>query len=169
VEKNLLLEQLSVTDTLTGINNRLKLDHVLEEELSRRGRSPKGFALILLDVDHFKSVNDSFGRPVGDQVLVEMARLLVLGTRNVDVVGRWGGEEFLIICRDTDLDGAVVLAEKLREMISAHSFPYVGRKTASFGVAAFRADDNVHLMLARTDGALYRSKEKGRNCVEIVV
>jgi diguanylate cyclase (GGDEF)-like protein len=169
VEKNLLLEQLSVTDRLTGLYNRLKLDQVLEEELNRSGRSTKSFALVLLDVDHFKLVNDSFGHPVGDQVLVEIARLLAQGTRNADVVGRWGGEEFLIICRDTDLDGALVLAEKLREMISEHSFSLVGRKTASFGVTAFRADDNVHLMLARTDGALYRSKEKGRNCVEIAV
>lgn len=110
VEKNKQLAQLSITDRLTGLFNRLKLDQVLEDELNRSRRYASCFALVLLDVDHFKSINDTFGHPVGDQVLVELGRLLTEGTRNVDVVGRWGGEEFLIICCDTEFDGALALA-----------------------------------------------------------
>jgi diguanylate cyclase (GGDEF)-like protein len=121
---------------------------------------------VLLDIDHFKSVNDKYGHPVGDQVLVDVARLLAEGTREVDVVGRWGGEEFLIICPDTTFDGAMAAAEKLRELISNHSFSVVGSKTASFGVATVRTNDTIPALMARADSALYLCKANGRNCVE---
>lgn len=166
IEKNKQLEQLAVTDRLTGLYNRLKLDQVLDDELSRSRRYASSFALVLLDVDHFKSVNDTFGHPVGDQVLVEVARLLANGTRDVDVVGRWGGEEFLVICRDTEFDGAVVLAEKLRHTVAAHVFAVVGNKTASIGVTVVRTGDTIPLLMARADKALYRGKKNGRNRVE---
>jgi len=166
LEKNQQLLQLAVTDSLTGLYNRLKLDQVLTDELKRSRRYGSVFALILLDVDHFKSVNDNFGHAVGDQVLVEMGRLLTQGTRNVDVVGRWGGEEFLVICCDTEFKGAEALAEKLRLAIEGHTFPVVGHKTASFGVSSIRSGDTIPVMMARTDSALYRSKSGGRNRVE---
>lgn len=166
LEKNQQLLQLAVTDSLTGLYNRLKLDQVLTDELKRSRRYGSVFALILLDVDHFKAVNDNYGHPVGDQVLVEMGRLLLQGTRSVDVVGRWGGEEFLVICCDTEFQGAAALAEKLRLAIEAHIFPVVGHKTASFGVSAIRSGDTIPVMMARTDSALYRSKSGGRNRVE---
>lgn len=164
--KNLELERLSVTDRLTGLFNRLRLDHVLEDELHRSQRYPSRFSLVLLDIDHFKSVNDTYGHAVGDQVLVEVARRLRAGTREIDVVGRWGGEEFLVICPDTDFDGAVATAEKLRQMIAGQAFETVGTKTSSFGVAAFRDHDTVSAIMARADAALYRSKANGRNRVE---
>lgn len=165
-EKNQELERLSVTDRLTGLFNRLHLDRVLEEQLRRSQRYPAGFALVLLDIDHFKSVNDTYGHPVGDQVLMDVARLLCCGVREVDVVGRWGGEEFLIICPDTTFDGALATAEKLRERVAGHTFAAVGNKTSSFGVTAVRSDDTIPAMMARVDLALYRSKENGRNRVE---
>lgn len=166
-EKNKLLETLSISDRLTGLYNRLKLDQVLEEELARNKRGSSGFSVILLDVDHFKSVNDTFGHQVGDQVLIAIAKILKEGIREVDVVGRWGGEEFLIVCRETDQDGARVLAEKLRAAIAACSFPVVGTKTSSFGVAALRPQETVDALIARADSALYRAKDGGRNCVEV--
>lgn len=166
IEKNKLLEELSVTDTLTRLNNRLKLDQVLASELNRHLRYSNDFALIMLDIDHFKAINDNYGHPVGDQVLVELARLLMAETRKVDCVGRWGGEEFLIICPDTDLEAAVEFAEKLRNSIATHPFPAIGQTTASFGVTRARAGDTVHQMVTRADEALYRSKHNGRNRVE---
>ncbi|MDM4765147.1 GGDEF domain-containing protein [Pelomonas sp. SE-A7] len=166
VAKNEELLRLSSTDPLTGAFNRLKLDQVLEYELNRSQRYGSMFSLVLLDVDLFKSVNDCHGHAIGDRVLVETAGLLGAGIREVDIFGRWGGEEFLIICPDTPLEGAMALAEKLRALVAAHYFEVVGRKTCSFGVSAYRSGDNIPLILGRADGALYRSKAKGRNRVE---
>lgn len=166
IEKNKQLERLTITDPLTGLSNRLKLDRFLEDELNRSRRSASEFALVLLDIDHFKSINDAHGHQVGDQVLCEMALLLTSRTRQIDVAGRWGGEEFLVICPDTDIDGALELAEKLREAICAHVFPVVGHMTASFGVTSVSLADSIQLMMARADRALYCSKAMGRNRVE---
>jgi diguanylate cyclase (GGDEF)-like protein len=166
VEKNKQLEILSISDRLTGLYNRLRLDQVLAEELARTQRSGGVFSAVLLDVDHFKAVNDTHGHQVGDQVLVAVANLLKDGIREIDVVGRWGGEEFLIVCRETDLAGATVLAEKLRESIASFSFPVVGHKTCSFGVASIRPDEPVDTLIARTDAALYCAKHNGRNRVQ---
>ena len=159
-------EKLSVTDRLTGLYNRLKLDQDLADEFNRCQRSGGRFSIILLDIDHFKSVNDTYGHPVGDQVLVGVARLLAEGVRKVDIVGRWGGEEFLVICPDTGIDGARVIADKLRQMIAAHEFDVVGNKSGSFGVAELKLEDTVSNLISRADQALYRAKENGRNRVE---
>lgn len=166
LSQNGLLEKLSITDRLTGLNNRLRLDQTLEQELQRFLRYGDPFALVLLDVDKFKSVNDDYGHAVGDQVLIELAGILTQSTRAVDLVGRWGGEEFLIVCRETTQAGALALAEKLREAVAVHVFPVVGVKTASFGVTAATAGDTISKMMARADAALYRAKAGGRNRVE---
>jgi diguanylate cyclase (GGDEF)-like protein len=166
IEKNLQLERLSVTDRLTGLFNRLKLDQVLDDEMNRHQRYASTFSVLLLDIDKFKAVNDTWGHTVGDEVLVSFARLLTAETRDVDIVGRWGGEEFLIVCIDTDRDGALAVAEKLRAAIAAHEFPTIGRKTASIGVACIRKGDTITDLIARADTALYRAKEAGRNRVD---
>ena len=165
-DTNKELARLSVTDRLTGLYNRLRLDSALEDELRRSQRYSSCFSLVLLDIDHFKSINDTFGHSVGDQVLVTVARLLDEGTRDADVVGRWGGEEFLIICPDTTLEGAIASAEKLRNLVAGHNFSTVGHKTASFGVATVRKNDTASTLMARVDEALYRGKTNGRNRVE---
>lgn len=165
VEKNRQLELLSNSDRLTGLSNRLRLDQVLEEEYARCHRSGAALAVILLDVDHFKSVNDTHGHQVGDQVLIAIARLLAAAVREIDVVGRWGGEEFMVVCRETDCDGARVLAEKLREAVAGHDFPVVGHKTGSFGVAALRPEEKLEALIARADAALYQAKHGGRDRV----
>lgn len=166
VQKNKLLETLSISDRLTGLNNRLRLDQVLVNEHSRTTRYGGSLSIVLLDVDHFKSVNDTYGHLVGDKVLIEVAQTLRKSTRAVDVVGRWGGEEFLIVCPDTTLEGAKARAEKLRALIALQAFPEVGAKTASFGVASLREGETIDNLIARTDAALYRAKHNGRNRVE---
>lgn len=100
---------------------------------------------------------------MGDMVLVGVAGILQEQVREIDIVGRWGGEEFLIICPSTDLQGALSVAEKLRAKIAAHTFPKVGAKTASFGVTAWCQDDTIDTIITRADQALYRAKDKGRN------
>ena len=159
------LRALSLTDALTGLANRRRLNEALEQEWLRSGRAEHELALILLDIDHFKAVNDQHGHPVGDQVLVELAQLLRQGVRGSDVVGRWGGEEFLVLSPDTGLAGAMALAEKLRETIAQHRFAVVGHKTSSFGVATLNRSEELPQLLARVDAALYRSKSTGRNRV----
>ncbi len=166
VEQNQELERLAVTDQLTGLNNRLRLDQALREERQRHARHGTGFAVLMVDVDHFKSVNDSYGHPVGDQVLVGIARILLHNSRELDVVGRWGGEEFLVICRETSVQGAMALAEKLRNAVQTHVFEGVGQKSISIGAAVFRPTESLTETLARADAALYRAKLGGRNRAE---
>ncbi|MEN9867754.1 MAG: hypothetical protein RL748_3344, partial [Pseudomonadota bacterium] len=168
-EKNLLLERLSVTDKLTGLYNRMKLDQILEQQITHSQRYGSHFALILLDIDKFKLVNDQHGHQVGDRVLCAIAEILNQCSRASDVVGRWGGEEFLLIAAETEVNGALVLAEKLRRTVGEHDFPVVGHKTASFGVTAYRAGDSIESIMARADSALYRAKENGRDRVESVL
>jgi len=159
------LERLSVTDKLTGIFNRLKIDEVLESEIQRSQRYVHPFSIILLDIDHFKRVNDTHGHQAGDRILVEIAVLLQTSSRETDIVGRWGGEEFMIICPHTDESGARSLAESLRRAIEDHDFPAIGRQSASFGIASYRTGDHPNDLVARADRALYSAKNAGRNRV----
>jgi len=163
---NRKLEKLSITDRLTGLYNRLKLDEVLESEAARVPRSGQPFSVILIDIDHFKQVNDQHGHQTGDQVLIAVAEILRSGTRTTDFVGRWGGEEFLIVCPHTNTAGACRLAENLRQTIQNHPFPVVEQKTVSLGVTCYRQNDSVNAIVARADAALYAAKKEGRNRVE---
>ena len=165
-ENNLELERLAVTDQLTGLYNRAKLDDLLSLEIHRTSRGGGSFALIMLDIDHFKQVNDTHGHQAGDRVLVEVSRTLSGTVRRTDMVGRWGGEEFLIICPETDASGAVKLAEKLRRAVDRERFSHIGRLTVSLGAAVHRPDESAASILARSDQALYGAKNKGRNRVE---
>jgi diguanylate cyclase (GGDEF)-like protein len=121
----------------------------------------------MLDIDHFKSVNDRLGHLAGDQVLVCVAHLLLEESRELDLVGRWGGEKFLVVCRDTDLSGAAVLAEKLSARIAADPLPLAGPTTCSFGVACLRDDDSIGELITRADAAMYAAKQAGRNRVSV--
>lgn len=168
VEKNRELEILAVTDRLTGLFNRRKLDQVLEDEVVRRRRYGGGFSVVMVDLDHFKAVNDTYGHAVGDAVLEEVARLLRSRTREADALARLGGEEFVIVCLNSGLEGCTAMADNVREAIAGHTFAHGGRVTASFGVATCREDDTVATLLARADAALYRAKAAGRDRVETV-
>lgn len=160
------LKDLAIKDQLTGLYNRRKIDEVLMEEKLQADRGTQDLAIIMADIDMFKLVNDQHGHLVGDMVLTAVTRILSRGIRKTDVLGRWGGEEFMIICPDTDLAGATVLAEKLREMIAAYDFEVIGKKTCSFGVAQLRKEETIDELLLRSDLAMYRAKERGRNRVE---
>lgn len=157
---------LSRTDRLTQLVNRTELDQVLEENLTRALRYNTPFSIVLLDLDHFKEVNDIHGHLVGDDVLVNIARILTENTRSMGTVGRWGGEEFLIVMPDAELNDARLFAEKLRGEIENRHFPVIGKMTASFGVTAFEQDDDVVRMIKRADVSLYVAKHSGRNRVE---
>ncbi|MGQ0709559.1 MAG: sensor domain-containing diguanylate cyclase [Rhodoferax sp.] len=165
-ERTKELEVAAVTDQLTGLFNRRKLDEVLDHEVERAARYGSTLSVILGDVDKFKSINDTHGHQAGDQVLIKFAALLRNSVRSTDCVGRWGGEEFLIICPNTPLENARILAEHLRERVQACDFSAVGRRTCSFGVAGFAGDVRSDQLIARADAALYRAKENGRNRVE---
>ncbi|MCF8483476.1 MAG: GGDEF domain-containing protein [Rhodospirillum sp.] len=164
--KSRQLERLVVTDQLTGLGNRRFLDQSFRSEVERAHRAGSTLSVMIGDVDGFKTINDSYGHPVGDAVLTLMAQSLKDNVRQLDIVGRWGGEEFAVICPQTDLAGAVTLAEKLRDIIARQNHPHVGRKTMSFGVATYRLGEPVTDLIRRADQALYRAKDKGRNRVE---
>lgn len=153
------------TDSLTGLMNRAGLDRVLEEEIHRSHRYSYPLSAILIDIDHFKEVNDTYGHQVGDSILKEFSQILSSHIRDVDVVGRWGGEEFLIICSHTNEEGVRVIAENLRHCIEEHSFSIVGNKTASFGIAQYDPSNFAEDLFHKLDRALYCAKDKGRNQV----
>jgi len=168
-QKNRELERLATFDQLTGLVNRAKLDEVLRAELIRSNRYGNSLGLILVDIDHFKAVNDTHGHQVGDQVLQLFAEQLKNGVRDADVPGRWGGEEFLIICPESDQHGVMTLAQSLRERVQAHEVEGVGKKTASFGVTVFEKEDTIETLISRADKALYLAKAAGRDRVECVM
>ncbi|WP_198305474.1 GGDEF domain-containing protein [Arcobacter vandammei] len=161
------LTKLSRTDSLTKLNNRNEIDRVLKvcEKIYNRYKDSY-FSIILLDIDDFKHVNDTFGHLEGDKVLVSLASILTNGTRDVDIVGRWGGEEFIIICPKTSQKDAIVLANKLKDDVASFDFGIVGKKTASFGVSGFRENDTINELISRADNALYSAKRNGKNRVE---
>lgn len=163
--KNDELEVLYITDNLTGLFNRHKLNNVLLYEFDRSQRFATYFGIILIDIDHFKSVNDQFGHPVGDRVLKELAKILRDNTRKTDIIGRWGGEEFFVIVPETEPDKIKNLAESLRLAIDTHTFETIDHKTASFGVSICRPTDTLDSLIARVDENLYKAKKAGRNRV----
>ena len=159
------LKLLSVTDKLTGLYNRMKLDVVIEEEVNRANRYDQKFGLIIIDIDFFKSVNDTYGHQVGDTVLVEFASILKESVRKTDIVGRWGGEEFIVISIESSLESTLKLANKIRENIEQFQFSIVKHKTASFGVSSYKRNEKIEETINRADKALYLAKESGRNQV----
>lgn len=160
------LRQMAMIDTLTGVASRRRLEDVLELELALTRRDRR-VSVILLDIDHFKSVNDRFGHDTGDEVLRGVARVLQQGVRLSDVIGRWGGEEFLVVCPDTPGDSAGELADRLAGGLRSALFAKVGRVTASFGVAQARPGENLRDLLDRADRALYNAKNSGRDRVVV--
>ncbi|MHC1788589.1 diguanylate cyclase [Solidesulfovibrio sp.] len=157
------LELRSQTDTLTRLPNRTRIDALLRQEVERAGRYDRSFAIILFDVDHFKAVNDVHGHLMGDKVLIRLARAAKAAVRASDTVGRWGGEEFLVLCPETEADAAAHLADRLRLAVKAQIYETGTVVTISAGVAAFVAGDSADTLLTRADTALYRAKSAGRD------
>jgi len=153
----------ALTDPLTGLYNRKHLDVVLQKEIEEAKRYANNLSVIFCDIDHFKKVNDNYGHKIGDIVLEEYAKIMQQNIRKSDVLGRWGGEEFLIILPHTSLNQAKKVAEKLREEIKKHHFPKVGNITCSFGVSEYKYNETLHDLMQKVDEALYEAKEKGRD------
>lgn len=167
--KNKELEKISITDKLTSLYNRHKIDEVLKYELLRFDRTKNSFGVIILDIDYFKLVNDNFGHNVGDSVLVKISELLKNTIRESDILGRWGGEEFILIIPETNKDDLIFLAQKLRRLIEEYNFEIIGNKTCSFGLTLSKEEDNSAKIIERADRALYLAKERGRNRVEFII
>jgi diguanylate cyclase (GGDEF)-like protein len=163
--KNEELERLSVTDGLTGLYNRRRLMETLTDETRRSQRLKHAFAVLMVDVDHFKKYNDSFGHQAGDDVLTKVAVLLREATREVDFVARYGGEEFLILLPETGMGEALDIAERIRTRIAAEVF-HGRHMTVSIGVAEFPLHgENADQVVGAADEALYEAKREGRDKV----
>lgn len=169
VEQEQKLLQMNSRDGLTGVFNRRYLDHRLEVELERVRRYVRPLSVLIADVDHFKRVNDQHGHPCGDAVLTAIAGVLVRSVRKSDVVARYGGEEFCCVLPETDLAGALVVAEKLRAAVEAQVVPWDGqalRVTVSLGAAqALDPAEEARALVGRADAGLYAAKAAGRNRV----
>jgi len=164
------LRSQSVRDPLTGLYNRRYLDESLELELARALRSETPIAAIMLDIDHFKKFNDTFGHDAGDVVLKEIADVLARSMRRGDIAGRFGGEEFLLLMPGADAERAIARAESMRRAIALLDVGYAGQKlgriTASFGVATFPRDaETAQSLVQAADKALYAAKDAGRDRV----
>jgi diguanylate cyclase (GGDEF)-like protein/PAS domain S-box-containing protein len=163
------IQKLSETDKLTRLYNRVKLDDALLKAFERALKTGEAFSMIMLDVDFFKRINDQFGHQAGDAMLVELAEILQHSIRSRDIVGRWGGEEFLFILPETNEKGAMVVADKIRAAVGKHRFARPERVTVSLGVSTYRGGDSApDVIVARADQALYEAKRRGRNQVQLL-
>lgn len=158
-------EQMSKTDPLTGINNRRRIDEFLDEQLDRAKRYKRPFSVIMVDIDGFRKVNESLGHYKGDQILLSFAVVLDNRSRTSDLVGRWAGEEFLIICPETSIKGAVQKVDNLRSILSECVFGVDRRITASYGITQFMPEDSIRTLMHRAEQALSRAKSCGRDQV----
>ncbi|MBX7255310.1 MAG: diguanylate cyclase [Candidatus Hydrogenedentes bacterium] len=166
LQKNAELETASRTDPLTGLPNRRGANEVFAREFLRADRTQRTNAVLVVDIDHFKRINDTFGHDAGDAVLVNVAHTLSGGVRKIDLCARWGGEEFLVLLTETDLVAALEVAERLRSRVIALRTRFndtdIGA-TISIGLALCQKGEGVDSCIGRSDGCLYRAKEAGRN------
>jgi len=165
---NVELRQISVTDPLTCLCNRGRLENALDQEVLRCRRYGAVFSVILFDIDHFKNVNDTHGHAAGDAVLRAVSDAVRQSIRETDILGRWGGEEFLVVCVNTRKDAAGGLAEKIRVRFEAIRHRVIGVVTASLGVTAYVPSDTEESIVARADKAMYDAKNRGRNRISIL-
>lgn len=162
-QKNRHLTQLATKDTLTEIHNRHMFTELFSQELSILKRQNTKFSLMMIDLDHFKQVNDTYGHNIGDYVLKNFVTLVVSTIREADVFARWGGEEFVLLLRNTGCDEAYRVGEKIRNLVESQLFDEVGHITCSIGITEVYPDDSLISAIERADGALYAAKDSGRN------
>lgn len=164
------LQHMATVDSLTGLFNRGHMIALVEKQLSRHRRNPDDLALMLMDLDHFKQINDQYGHAAGDRVLGAVSRVLQDSMREQDYIGRWGGEEFLAVLPQTDIEQAARSAERLRSAVEALVIESDGARisvTLSIGITQYRSEEALSTAIARADNALYAGKAAGRNRVEI--
>lgn len=159
-------EKLYVIDQLTKLYNRHYIIEVLQQSIKLHKRYQKPSSIIMADIDYFKSINDKFGHNIGDQVLIKVSQILKSSLRESDMIGRWGGEEFLIILTETNIQKALTIADKIMQTVRGAYFPTVNNLTLSFGVAEIQNSDTIETFVDRADKSLYKAKERGRNRIE---
>ncbi len=162
---NNILREVAIKDRLTQLYNRLKIDELLQSEIDKAVVKGESFGICLLDVDYFKKINDTYGHQIGDETLIMIAKSIQTNTRESDFVGRWGGEEFLIISPAINEQNLEVLAEKIRQKVKGIPFEWFGPVTVSLGITMFQCNDTVKSLIKRADKALYQAKDNGRDCV----
>ncbi|MBL4610242.1 GGDEF domain-containing protein [Halopseudomonas sp.] len=164
------LNRMATIDALTGLFNRRHLAELADKEIARHARHPDQLSFLLLDVDHFKQFNDKYGHDTGDRVLARVSTVLAQTLREQDFIGRWGGEEFLVVLPGTGLVQAIQTAERIRCAVETHSWVFEDLEvsvTVSVGVSQYRAGEDLSAVVARADLALYEGKRLGRNRVEV--
>ncbi|MCK4974541.1 MAG: GGDEF domain-containing protein, partial [Sulfurimonas sp.] len=160
------IEEKAYIDSLTGVYNRNKFDEVLDYEVKQAKRYHSSLSIAIVDIDHFKQFNDTYGHLLGDEVLSLLAKTIQKNIRDTDVFARWGGEEFVVLMPSTNINEAKTAAEHLRKKVEQIELKDIGGITASFGVTQFLEHDNEEELFKRADRALYKAKENGRNCVK---
>ena len=161
------ISQVAEKDELTKIYNRVKFNQMLTLAIRNATIYQKPFSLIILDIDHFKKVNDTYGHDIGDKVLIQVSALVKSMLHESDTFARWGGEEFVIIAEGATENGGHSLANRLREAIEYYPFEFVKQITCSFGVSQYKQGESAESVLKRADNALYYAKEGGRNMVSL--
>jgi len=165
IELEKKLKKLATKDTLTGIYNRYKINKLIESEITRSNRYDEDFSLLMLDIDNFKKINDTYGHDIGDYILQELSRIILNIIRETDCFGRWGGEEFMLVAPHTTKDYAVKLGQKIRISVMKHNFEHIQQLTVSMGVTQYSHNEDKTVFLKRADKALYEAKANGRNQV----
>jgi diguanylate cyclase (GGDEF)-like protein len=159
------IEKMATEDHLTQLYNRIHFTEMANYEVEKQKRYPEPLCLIMFDIDHFKNVNDTYGHDIGDLVLVSISKEVKDKVRKTDTLARWGGEEFVILLPDTNLDNAGLVAESLRYAIEVLDISPVKQITCSFGISQFNEFDDINSFMKRADEALYNAKHSGRNKV----
>ncbi len=161
------LTKRATTDSLTQAYNRSEYDEIVQREMHRCKRYNTLLSLLVLDIDHFKKINDAHGHLAGDNVLKEVANIIRENIRGSDYLTRWGGEEFIVLLPETGVEKAEALADRIKDSIENHQFNGLGKVTVSLGVTQYREDDSGEELMKRADEAMYRAKAGGRNRVEV--
>lgn len=163
---NRKLKKMATTDALTGVANRSSISLMIDRGIENVRQTEGHFSVIMVDIDHFKKINDTFGHDAGDKALCFVTGQIEANLRSTDTIGRWGGEEFVILAPSTYLDQAVILANKLRNAVKAYQLDNLGTITASFGVTEYQPGDTEEALMKRVDKALYAAKAEGRDRVK---
>lgn len=163
LQANEKLKNLAAKDSLTNIYNRRILEEFITKESFQAKRHKYSLSAIMIDIDHFKDVNDTYGHQVGDEVIIKISEIISLNIRKSDIFGRWGGEEFIIILPKTNIEEAFIVAENIRKKVEIHDFDKVGKKTISLGISEFDFDEDALEFVKNADAAMYEAKNNGRN------
>lgn len=167
-QKQMKIEKKAYFDTLTGIYNRNKFDDILNEELKRVQRYSNKLSMAIIDIDKFKNINDTYGHLIGDEVLVMISKNISSTIRITDIFARWGGEEFVVLFKETSIQDAQMISKKIKDAIQNVEHPLAGSITISLGVTKYLEGDTLESIFKRCDDALYLAKENGRNRIKIL-